>query len=192
MGMCNREMDDTWCKAKYGNTMITSEHMTELIKEMCSPSPDESDSTSNKLLSFGQPVWVSHNQKKWKKEFYIGKLEDRSKPYITVETKEQLNQYRIKEGTAPIHFSKHISSKPMEIEYRPFSSPAEALMALGHKVQRKNETGYPRYIALYKTGILVDFPEGYEFFTFSQAFKDLEFAEDNGPFGTKKEQSDDK
>ena len=99
MGMYNKEMFEIWCKAKYGDVMVTSENMAEFIKEMWNPSPDESDSTSNKLLSFGQPVWVSHNQKKWKKEFYIGKLEDRSKPYITVETKEQLNQYRIKEGT---------------------------------------------------------------------------------------------
>lgn len=140
-------------------------------------------------LKYNQKVWVSDDGDKWEERYYVGRFDDRSFPFAVCKNSYDPKSYP--NGEVKIETYRFLSAVCPIKKYRPFKDGLEAVTAVGKKVRRKSNKSV-RYVAVYKTGVLLCNPgsvnrSSYSFLTFKQAFDELEFADDNGVFGVKEE-----
>lgn len=130
-------------------------------------------------IKFGQTVWVRNTKdSRWQQRLYIGTFSDRSRQFVAVDTESQVDQYRKGQPMAVQCFKYLSIARPLE--GRAYKTPDEAVRAVGRKVVYK---GYTRYVSLYMSGIALQIEKNPVFLKFSQAFKEVVFADDGKPFG---------
>jgi hypothetical protein len=147
-------------------------------------------------IAFGTKVWVSDDRKTWKERYYLGTAKDRTKCFISTNTEPAVKEYCSNTGEykVPVYFNKYLCVVEPTPAYRPFKTAVEALTVIGQKVYDKKTGRSLGYCGIYKTGVMVRYPEAmsgqskdYRFLSYSEAFKTLCLGEygDTRPFGIK-------
>ena len=164
-----------------------------IMAEDCEIVKEENNMEREEKIKYAQAVWVSNDASKWEKRYYVGRLSDRSYPFAVCKFLGATRSYP--NGQLNIETYKFLSAVPVN-EYRPFKDGIEAVSVIGKRVKSK-KTGASRYVAVYKTGVLLHvldsdsqtevIEDEYKFIPFDRAFVEYEFASDGSPFGVKEE-----